>query len=54
MRKISTLVTKIIAVAMVFTGFAMVSAAQADKIKLHGDITGSDKIVLLRQTRNII
>ncbi len=34
--KIKTLVTKIIAVAMVFTGFAMVSAAQAETIKLHG------------------
>jgi len=34
--KISTLVTKGIAVAMVFTGFAMVSAAQAETIKLHG------------------
>jgi len=34
--KISTLVTKGIAVAMVFTGFAMASAAQAETIKLHG------------------
>jgi len=34
--KIKTLVTKIIAVALVFTGFAMVSAAQAETIKLHG------------------
>ncbi len=36
MTKISTLATKIIAVAMVFTGFAMVSAAQAHKITLNG------------------
>jgi TRAP-type C4-dicarboxylate transport system substrate-binding protein len=34
--KKSTLATKIIALAMVFTGFAMVSAAQAEKITLHG------------------
>jgi TRAP-type C4-dicarboxylate transport system substrate-binding protein len=34
--KKSTFATKIIAMAVVFTGFAMVSAAQADKITLHG------------------
>jgi len=34
--KLSTLATKSIALAMVFTGFAMVSTAQAEVIKLHG------------------
>ena len=34
--KLSTMATKSIALAMVFTGFTMVSAAQAEVIKLHG------------------
>ncbi len=36
MLKISTLATRSIALAMVFTGFVMGSAAQAEVIKLHG------------------
>ena len=51
MKKISILATRIIAVAMVFTGFAMVSAAQADKITLHGASQFDEKHAFTRLMR---